>query len=81
MNRFRSSVFALSALLLAACGDRGAPVDENATSAEAPAPEASPATEAAPPAAAASADFDVSTVPVSSVALGEFPYLSLGVCG
>lgn len=77
MTRFRSSVFALSALLAAACGDRGASVDENATAAEAPAVEAPAANETAAPATAASADFDISAVPVSSVALGEFPYLSL----
>ena len=77
MTRFRSSIFALSALLAAACGDRGASVDENATPPEAPAAEAPATTEAAQPAAAASADFDVSTVPVSSATLGEFPYLSL----
>lgn len=77
MTRFRSSIFALSALLAAACGQRGASVDENATPPEAPVAEAPATPEAAQPAAAASADFDVSTVPVSTVALGEFPYLSL----
>lgn len=77
MTRFRSSIFALSALLAAACGDRGPSVDENATPPETPVAEVPAKTEASQPAAAASADFDVSTVPVSSVALGEFPYLSL----
>lgn len=76
MTRFRSSVFALSVLLAAACGDRGAPVDENATSSEAPAVETPEKIEAPQP-AATSADFDVSSVPISSVTLGEFPYLTL----
>lgn len=72
------SVAVMGALLLAGCHKKAAePATNEAASAPAPdAPQTETAGAAAGPATPAAA-FDKSKVPVSAVALGAFPYLSL----
>jgi hypothetical protein len=83
MNGRMMSLACVGALLLAGCGKKHAETATNETASteaattnatEAPPAASPPASEAAP---AAAAPFDKSKIPVSAVALGAFPYLSL----